>query len=179
MSGQPTIFLFQSQPRVNLAGVAERFRRQPAELLYVGSIPIPSSTTEPLYSDIAQFLWELKKRGYRETTIVQNYAKILKQLSKNCNLNNPESVLCFLATKEISEGRKELIVNCYANYCKWKKIPFVKPRYRRRDKLPYVPLQKDIEALIAALPKKTGIFTRAIYETGARAGEMWALKWRR
>jgi hypothetical protein len=40
---KPTIFLFQSQPRVTLAGVAERFRRQPAELLYVGSIPIPSS----------------------------------------------------------------------------------------------------------------------------------------
>jgi hypothetical protein len=46
MDWKPTIFLFQSQPRVNLAGVAERFRRQPAELLYVGSIPIPSSTDE-------------------------------------------------------------------------------------------------------------------------------------
>jgi integrase len=70
-----------------------------------------------------------------------------------------------------------LVVNCYANYCRWKKLPFSKPRYRRQDKLPYVPLQKDIEALIAAMPKKTGIFTRAIYETGARAGEMWNLKW--
>jgi hypothetical protein len=39
---QPTIFLFKSQPRVPLAGVAERFRRQPAELLYMGSTPIPS-----------------------------------------------------------------------------------------------------------------------------------------
>jgi integrase len=38
-------------------------------------------------------------------------------------------------------------------------------------------LQKDIEALLAAMPKKTGIFTRAIYETGARAGEVWNLKW--
>jgi integrase len=101
----------------------------------------------------------------------------LKQLDKNCDLNNPESVMVFLASHEICDGRKELIVDCYAKYCQWKKLPFVKPRYRRTDKLPYVPLQKDIEALIAALPKKTSIFTRTIYETGARAGEMWNLKW--
>lgn len=144
----------------------------------MGSIPIHSSTTESLYSsDITQFLWELKKRGYKETTIVQNYAKILKQLSRNCDLNNPESVLNLLVSKEICDGRKELIVNCYANYCRWKKLSFSKPRYRRQDKLPYIPLQKDIEALLGALPKKTGIFTRAIYETGARAGEIWNLKW--
>jgi integrase len=134
--------------------------------------------TESLYSnDIMSFLWELRKKGYKETTIVQNYAKILKQLSNNCNLNNPESVLIFLVSHEICEGRKELIVNCYANYCRWKNLPFSKPRYQRQDKLPYVPLQKDIEALLSALPKKTGIFTRAIYETGARAGEVWNLKW--
>jgi hypothetical protein len=41
---KPTIFLCQSQPRNCAAGVAEWFRRQPAELLYMGSIPIPSST---------------------------------------------------------------------------------------------------------------------------------------
>ncbi len=162
--------------------MAEWFRRQPAELLYMGSIPIPSSLNSSLYNrdgsgDVVNFVWELKKRGYKETTIRQNYAKILKQLSKDCNLNNPESVLIYLATKDISEGRKELIVDCYANFCKWKKLPFSKPRYHRVDKLPHVPFQKDIESLLSALPKKTGIFTRAVYETGARAGEVWALKW--
>jgi integrase len=158
--------------------VAERFRRQPAELLYVGSIPIPSFGNSSLYkNDLTPFLWDLKKRGYKETTIVQNYAKILKHLMKNCDVNNPDSVLAFLATKDISEGRKELMADCYANYCRWKRIPFVKPRYRRIDRLPMIPLEKDIEALIAALPKKVGIFTRTIYETGARCGEIWALKW--
>jgi integrase len=158
--------------------VAEPFRRQPAELLHMGSTPIPSSNDPSLYkNDLTPFLWDLKKRGYRETTIVENYAKILKHLTKNCNLNNPDSVLTYLATKDISEGRKELIVDCYANYCQWKKISFNKPRYRRIDKLPIIPLEKDIEALIAALPKKISIITRAIFETGARCGEVWGLKW--
>jgi integrase len=157
--------------------VAEPFRRQPAELLYVGSTPIPSSTTASLCSDVAAFLWELKKQGYKETTIVQNYAKILKHLQRYSNLNNPDSILNFLANKEISEGRKELIADVYARYCQWKRIPFTKPRYRRIDKLPHIPLEKDIEALIAALPKKLSILTRTIYETGARPGEIWSLKW--
>ena len=119
----------------------------------MGSTPIPSSTTEPL-DCTASFLWELKKRGYAETTIKQNYAKILKHLSQNCSINNPDSVLGFIANKHISNGRKEIFVDVYANYCKFLKIPLVKPRYNRVDKLPYIPLEKDIESLISALPRK-------------------------
>jgi hypothetical protein len=110
-------------------------RRQPAELFYMGSTPIPGSKAEPLYS-IPSFLWDLKKEGLKESTIKENYAKVLKNLEKNCNLRNPDSVLGYLASKEISEGRKELIVDCYSRYCQWAKIPFSKPRYKRQDRLP-------------------------------------------
>ena len=158
--------------------MAEWFRRQPAELLYMGSIPIPSSTTESPYStDIVNFLWQLKKLGYKETTIKESYSKILKNIAKNCNLNDPEAVSEFIANKHVSSGRKELIVNCYLNYCKYKGLSFNIPRYSRVDKIPHVPLEKDIEALISALPKKLGIFTRVVKETGARPGEVWALTW--
>ena len=142
----------------------------------MGSIPIPSSNTEPLYS-IANFLWELKKEGLKETTIVQNYSKVLRNLEKNCNLRNPDTILSYLASKEISEGRKELIVDCYSRYCQWTHIPFTKPRYKRQDRLPYVPLEIDIEALVSALPRKLSIFTRTLKETGARPGELWRVKW--
>jgi integrase len=158
--------------------VAEWFRRQPAELLYMGSIPIPSSIDKPLDSSIAMFLWQLKKEGYKETTIKQSYAKILKHLSNNCSIKNSDSVLTYIADKHISNGRKEIMVDVYANYCKFLKIPFTKPRYKRQDCLPHVPLEKDIEALISALPRKVSIMTRCIYETGARCGEVFALKWK-
>jgi hypothetical protein len=74
------------------------------------------------------FLWALKKEGLKETTIVGNYSKILRDLAKSCKLGDPDSVLSYLASKEVSEGRKELIVDVYARYCKWKNIPFSKPR---------------------------------------------------
>jgi len=144
----------------------------------MGSTPIPGSTFQSLYSqDIAVFLWALKKEGLKETTIIQNYSKVLRHLSKNCKLNDPDSILSYLASKEVSEGRKELMVDVYARYCKWKNIPFSKPRYKREDRLPYVPLELDIEALVSALPKKLSIFTRTLKETGARPGELWRVKW--
>ncbi|MCW4045941.1 MAG: tyrosine-type recombinase/integrase [Candidatus Bathyarchaeota archaeon] len=144
----------------------------------MGSIPIPSSNTESLYSSgITEFLWSLKKRGYKETTIVQNYAKILKQLMKHCNIKDSESVLGYIANLHVSDGRKEVMIDVYANYCNYAKIPLIKPRYKRTDKLPFIPLEKDIESLLSALPRKLRIFTRAIYETGARSGEVFNLKW--
>ncbi len=42
----PQHFYEGHSPRILFAGVAEGFRRQPAELLYVGSIPTPGSKTE-------------------------------------------------------------------------------------------------------------------------------------
>ena len=115
---------------------------------------------------------DLKKKGCKETTIIQNYGKVLKNIAKFSKLNNPDSVLVYIASKDISEGRRELMVDVYVGYCKWKNIPFFKPRYKRQDRLPYVPLEIDIEALLSALPRKLGILTRTLKETGARPGEL-------
>ncbi len=135
----------------------------------MGSTPIPGLYTPSLYSeDITKFLWSLKKQGYKDTTITQNYSKVLKNIAKSTQLNNPDAVLAYIASKDISEGRKELMVDVYSTNCKWKNIPFSKPRYKRQDRLPYVPLEIDIESLLSALPKKASIFTRTLKETGAR-----------
>jgi hypothetical protein len=122
------------------AGVAEWFRRQPAELFYKGSIPFPSSTTESLYSgDIIDFLWHLKKQGYKDTSIKESYSKILKNIAKNCDLNNPDAVNEFVARKHVSCCRKELIVNCYKNYCKYRGLCYNLPRYKRVNKIHMFP----------------------------------------
>jgi integrase len=165
------------QKDIYAAGVAEPFRRRPAEPLYMGSTPIPGFIAKPLYSDVATFLWSLKKEGLKETTIVENYSKVLKNIAKFSHLDNPDLVLEYIASKDVSEGRKELMSDVYARYCLWKGLDFIKPRYKRQDKLPYVPLELDIEALVSALPRKLSIFTRALKETGARPGEMWRVKW--
>jgi integrase len=166
------------EDEIYAAGVAEWLRRWAADSLYMGSIPIPGSNTESLYScDIFDFLWYLKKQEYKETTIEESYSKVLKNIAKKCDLNDPEAVNEFIAKKHVSSGRKELIVNCYVNYCNYKGLSFNVPRYKRVDKIPYVPLEKDIEALITSLPRKLSIFARVVKETGARPGEIWSLNW--
>ncbi|MFB0503348.1 MAG: hypothetical protein ACETWE_05910 [Candidatus Bathyarchaeia archaeon] len=105
------------------------FRWWAADPLYMGSIPIPGSNTESLYSsDILSFLWYLKKEGYKETTIKENYSKILRHLARHCALNDPEAVKGYVAKKHVSSGRKELIINCYINYCRFKRLAFNPPR---------------------------------------------------
>ncbi len=85
----------------------------------MGSNPIPGSYTESLYSnDILNFLWFLKKEGYNESAINENYSKILRNLARHSNLNDPETVKEYVAQKYVSSGRKELVMNCYVNYCK-------------------------------------------------------------
>jgi len=98
-------------------------------------------------------------------------------LSRHVDINSPEEVLDFVAKKQVSEARKEVIMNCYANYCRWKGLPFVKPRYRRVKRLPFIPLENEIDMLISALPRKISVFCQLIKETGARPGEAWNLKW--
>ncbi|MEM2779836.1 MAG: hypothetical protein QW791_03040 [Candidatus Bathyarchaeia archaeon] len=63
----------------------------------------------------------------------------------------------FIASKNVSEARKEVLVSCYARYCQWKGLPFTKPSYRRVKKLPYVPFENEVDMLISALPKRLSV----------------------
>ena len=52
-----------------------------------------------------------------------------------------------------------------------------RPRYRRVEKLPFVPTERDINQLIGGLSKRLGTIVLFIKETGCRKGEMWGVKW--
>ena len=74
------------------AGVAEWFRRQPAELLYMGSIPIPSSTTEHI-----DFLVYLRQH-IRECTS-ETYIKRIGRLAKVGDADNQNRVVALVVHK--------------------------------------------------------------------------------
>jgi len=44
-------------------------------------------------------------------------------------------------------------------------------------KLPFIPLESEIDQLIAGFKKRTATFLQTLKETEARCGEAWALKW--
>jgi|SRR5208337_1736544 len=59
----------------------------------------------------------------------------------------------------------------------YKNIPFDKPRYKRVETLPFIPLESEVQNLISGVGKKTTTFLQLIKETGCRPGEAWNLRW--
>jgi hypothetical protein len=67
---------------------------------------------------------------------------------------NPESVKSYPASAELSENRKEKLSDDLARFYRFKRIPFDKPRYRRIEKLPFIPLESEIDQLISSMSKE-------------------------
>jgi integrase len=126
--------------------------------------------------DILTFGFWARKQGYREWTVRASVAQ-LKAVSKRTNILEPEVFKEYLASNKLSESRKERLANTLAMFYKWKGIPFDKPRYRKIEKLPFIPLESEIEQLVSGMGKKTASLLQLLRETGMRCGEGWNAKW--
>jgi integrase len=100
-------------------------------------------------------------------------------LDKNCKLEDPESVRQFIAKRHVSSGRKENMCDVYSKYSKSLGIAFEKPRYSREDSLPFIPLEKEVLAVIdASRNLRHAVMLRLLYETGMRVGEASRLQFK-
>jgi hypothetical protein len=111
-------------------------------------------------------LW-MQKQGYRKST-VHYCIQALKSVARNANIMEPESAKEYLATAELSESRKAKLVEDLARFYNYKHIPFDKPNYRRIERLPFIPLELEVDQLISGVGKKTTTFLQLLKETGIR-----------
>jgi integrase len=118
----------------------------------------------------------MKKEGYREATI-RRYSRIVRTLSKTSDLLDAEAVKTEIARKNWSEGTKELACDAYSLLAKSKGFDFHRPRYERIEKLPFIPLESEIDALVSGTGPKTSTTLQLLKETAGRIGEIWNLKW--
>ena len=118
----------------------------------------------------------MKNKSYRKSTL-EGYSDVFKHLARNVDIDKPEAVKAFITDKRVSEARKQVLVDKYAQYCKWRTISFEKPIYKAVKRLPFIPIEQEIDAFIAACGKKTSTSLQLLKETGVRPGEAWALKW--
>jgi integrase len=126
--------------------------------------------------DIVSFgLW-MQKRGYRAST-VHYCIQALKSVARRANLLDPESAKAYLASAKTSEARKAKLAEDLSRFYGWKRIPFEKPNYSRVGRLPFIPLEVEVDQLIAGVGKKTATFLQSLKETGMRPGEAWNLRW--
>ena len=66
----------------------------------------------------------------------------------------------------------------YQAFARWKGFNFELPKVQNSDPaIPFIPLEGELDALIAASGKKLSAFLLLLKETGARCGELWRLQW--
>ena len=75
-----------------------------------------------------------------------------------------QTVKSCLANAELSENRKTKVLEDVSRFYAYLKIRFSRPRYKR---IPFIPLESEIDILIAGVGQKSAGFLQCIKETAA------------
>jgi integrase len=125
----------------------------------------------PQDTPIFNVLWNMKKNGMAYDTI-RNVDKALSALSQRCDLTKPELVKVTIAEFE-SDGYKRNLKYAYNKYAEFYGLEWEKPKYWQPQKIPKIPLEKHIEAVIANSSIKTA--SAISKDTGLRPCELLKL----
>jgi integrase len=136
----------------------------------VGSNPTLRTKVGPI-----AVVWHLKKLGRKDSTLIPMLRR-LKYLDKNVDLNQPEKVRQFVASKSCSDGYKDNLIDAYSHYCEYCGIKWVKPRYRRIERITRVPREEDINKIISHAKLKYAVAYSMIRDVGLRPVELGLLK---
>jgi integrase len=82
-----------------------------------------------------------------------------------------------ICTYQVSEARKELLVDAYDYYAQFKGLAWNKPKFTREDKPIFLPIETELETLIGHARFKMSVFLQLLKETAADSGEAWKLRW--
>jgi integrase len=124
-----------------------------------------------------EFAWKLKKRGLADSTIEARTYRLRVLMKKGANLYDPDSVETVLATSSWTQANKRFFIMAYQSFCKTMNISWIPVKVHYESKQPFIPLETEIDQLIAGCGNRTATFLQTLKETGARCGEIAKLKW--
>jgi len=126
---------------------------------------------------ILEFAWYLKKNGFADSTIKRYIQSCNTLTSYGADILDLESVKGTIAKQKWQNGTKLNYVNFYNTFTKFLGLKWQKPYYRKSAKLPFIPLESEIDLLIHGTGKKISTTLHTIKETGMRIGEAMQLRW--
>jgi integrase len=119
----------------------------------------------------------VNRERYSQYTI-KNYMKFLSMLLKRgANLNDPDDVKDKIAEQQWSASGKNIAIAAYTIFASLSGIHWDPPIYKAQQKLPFIPLENELDALIAMSNKKLATVLQLMKEGGMRIGEALALSW--
>jgi integrase len=142
--------------------------------------------TTPAQSEqeILNFKLDQQKNGRAEETI-RSRIQVLRQVSKICDLNEPEIIKTWLSdikneqhfTKVCTWNNKTKtkFIDSYSAYLNFKQIKWNPPKYTINERLPFIPTEQEIDSLISASGKMLSTVLQTLKETGMRIGELTQL----
>jgi integrase len=125
---------------------------------------------------IIEYAWQLKKKGRSEATI-ESRIRRLKGLAKLCNVMDPEAVKEAMAMLPHKKSTKAITVSVYSDFLKSLNMTWDQPEYKMEQNLPFIPLESEIDQLIASCSKRTAALLQLLKETGIRIGEAGKIRW--
>jgi len=138
-----------------------------------GSNPARSTfgRTRHISERVFNTLWQMRKDGYAESTL-EATSRRLRMIEKSVSLDDPEAVKGYLAMKQGKPSYKEGLADAYDRYCRYNKLAWNKPRYKRRSQPPYVPTDEEITILTTDAGRKYSLILSIFRDTGMRPIEL-------
>ena len=171
VSNDPAGRVSTGQPRLvqNLAEVETRQEKA------AGATKTDQATVK---GKVIDFLWWMEKQNYAKETI-RGYGSCLRALlHRNADLFDPESVKEALAREKTwSQNRHRNVINAYTLFLRFSGLSWEKPRCKVTRKIPFIPMEQEIDDLIAGSSRKVAAFLQLLKETAMRSGEAKRLLW--
>jgi len=159
-----------------LAEVEKQSKKRAAGATKKSEAKFREATAE-IKGKILDFAWWMKRQGYADSTIKMN-AKALRILyERGAELYDPESVKGVIAKQCWSQNRRKNVINAYDLFAKYSGFEWDKPKCRPERKIPFIPTEQELDALIAGSGKKLSALLQLLKETGMRVGEARRLQW--
>jgi integrase len=126
---------------------------------------------------IVEFAFWMQKQNYSAETIRLN-TSILRVLSeRGANILDTEDVKKVISMQPWSDNRRRNAICAYSLFLKLNGRQWEKPKCKVTPKIPFIPTENEIDALISSSGKKLSTFLLLLKETAMRCGEAKRLLW--
>ena len=127
-------------------------------------------------SNLVNFSWHLKKMG-RSNSTIRTYTNYVKNMGKLADLNDSEAVKGVIATHYRDKNTQRMACCSYDAYIKFAGGKWEKPHYIPEDKQVFIPTEEELRCAVNTGHKESIVFSKFLYETGARSNEAQRLEW--